>query len=351
MDLTKKEYENIRNALTASEKPFFLFHDDPDGLTSYLLLKRFIGKGNGMMVKARPNIDNRFIDFVKKASPDTVFVVDVAMMQKDFVDAVKQSGVKKIVWIDHHQPMKLSGVDYFNPRTHSIHNNPPASYLCYEAVKETRKEDLWLAMTGIISDWYMPKFENQFRKQYPDLLPKKMTAEQAIFTTKIGRLGRMLSFMLKGSLINALACIRALENVKTPYEILEKSTNEGILIHEKFDRIYENYEIILNDAKATADDTSKDKFLIFTYKTNQSFTGDLSNELLFLYPKRIIVIGREKSDRVMLSFRSRDVPVLPALQKALKGIDGYGGGHENACGGSVSKEDFPKFIEQLKNEF
>src|SRR3989338_5781930 len=156
MDLTKNEYETIRAELLASERPFFLFHDDPDGLVSFLLLKRFIGKGYGMMVKAEPNVNDRFLAAVKSNKPDTIFIVDVAMMQQSFVDTVKSStfGVKTIVWIDHHQPVKLTGVKYFNPRLHSSQNNPQASYLCWKTVEgnTASRQDLWFAMVGIVSD-------------------------------------------------------------------------------------------------------------------------------------------------------------------------------------------------------
>lgn len=356
MDLTQNEYKAIRGELQASERPFFLFHDDPDGLVSFLLLKRFAGKGKGMMVKAEPNVNDRFLAAVKNARPDSIFVLDVALMQQSFVDTVKSSafGVKTIVWLDHHQPVRLSGVKYFNPRLHSPKNNPPASYLCYKAVEEARKQDLWLATIGSVSDWHMPDYADEFRRLYSDLLPKPMTAEEALFTTKLGELGRMFSFMLKGPAYDAFGCIKALEHVNGPYEILNRTTAEGRLIYSRFKRINAEYQRLLADAKAVGDGTdssSDSNFLIFTYKGMQSLSGDLANELLFLYPNRIIVVGREKSEYVMLSFRARNVPVLPALQKALRGIDGYGGGHEQACGGSVNKNDFERFIEQFKREF
>ena len=355
MGLTEQEYETIRGELKASERPFFLFHDDPDGLTSFLLLKRFIGKGYGMMVKAEPNVNDRFLAAVKNAKPDTVFVVDVALMQQSFVDTVKSEsfGVKNIVWIDHHQPVKLSGVKYFNPRLNPPHDNPPASYLCWKTVKEkeTSKNDFWLAMAGIVSDWHMPEFADKFIKAYPQLLPKPMTAEEALFTTDIGKLGRIFSFMLKGPTSEAMACIRALEKVTDPYEILNRTTSHGKFIYHQFKKINSDYEQLLAAAKKAGDSSKDKKFLIFTYKGKQSFSGDLANELLFLYPERILVVGRERQDYYMLSFRARNVPVLPALKKALVGVDGYGGGHENASGGSINKKDFERFIQKFKGEF
>ena len=207
------------------------------------------------------------------------------------------------------------------------------------------------AMIGIISDWHMPEFADDFTKLYPDLLPKHMTAEEALFTTGLGKLARILSFMLKGTTTDAFACIKALEKVESPYEILNRTTQGGKFISGKVKQINSDYEKLLANARAAADASTDKKFLIYTYRGQQSFSGDLANELLFHYPEKIIVVGRERSEYYMLSFRARNVPVLPALKKALVGIDGYGGGHENASGGSVNKKDFEKFIEQFKGEF
>ena len=47
----------------------------------------------------------------------------------------------------------------------------------------------------------------------------------------------------------------------------------------------------------------------------------------------------------------RSPKLLPAaLSKSLEGIEGYGGGHEYACGAAVKKKDFKMFIDNLKRE-
>ena len=53
----------------------------------------------------------------------------------------------------------------------------------------------------------------------------------------------------------------------------------------------------------------------------------------------------------MMSLRSENYEVLPALQAALKDVDGYGGGHPKACGGVVAEKDFDIFVEKFKSEF
>ena len=45
----------------------------------------------------------------------------------------------------------------------------------------------------------------------------------------------------------------------------------------------------------------------------------------------------------------RDLEVRAALEQALDGIEGYGGGHEQACGACIKVGQFKQFIEQLKD--
>jgi len=49
-----------------------------------------------------------------------------------------------------------------------------------------------------------------------------------------------------------------------------------------------------------------------------------------------------------MSIRSRKILIPEALEKALNGLDGYGGGHETACGANVKQRDFREFINRLK---
>ena len=80
-----------------------------------------------------------------------------------------------------------------------------------------------------------------------------------------------------------------------------------------------------------------------------SFTGDLANELLYKYPDKIILVGRKKNDDVRMSIRSRNTLIPPILEKSLSGLEGYGGGHEYACGANIKEEDFKEFVKRIKN--
>ena len=95
---------------------------------------------------------------------------------------------------------------------------------------------------------------------------------------------------------------------------------------------------------------SKENVFVFTYPSSRtSFTSELSNELIYLYPNKLVIVGRHKDDSIRMSFRSTSINVPELLKKALVGIRGYGGGHDLACGGAVNAEDFEKFVENIRN--
>ena len=64
--LTEKDYKKIREELKNCQKPILFFHDDPDGLASFLLLYRYIKEGKGVVVKTYPRIDNKFVNKVEE---------------------------------------------------------------------------------------------------------------------------------------------------------------------------------------------------------------------------------------------------------------------------------------------
>jgi len=340
MALTENQISKIREELENCKNPIIFFHDDADGLCSFLLLYRFVKQGKGIIIKTTPKIDEKFARNVAEYGADKVFIVDIAIVDQEFIDAVDVP----IIWIDHHTPLKREKVMYFNPRINDPKDNLPVSSLCYQVVKE----DLWIATLGTIADWHWPKFIEEFKKQYPDLLDESVNdSETALFETKVGKLIDMISFCLKGTTKEAISCAKILTRIKTPYEILNEETAAGKYIHNKYEEVNKEYQSLLKRAlKQKADG----KILLFRYLHGKiSFTKDIANEFLHRFPDKIIIIAREKSGEMKISLRSKDIPILPVLEKSLQGINGFGGGHEFACGANIMKDDFDRFIENIKS--
>ncbi|MBI2129512.1 DHH family phosphoesterase [Candidatus Woesearchaeota archaeon] len=331
------DYNKIREELETCTKPLFFFHDDADGVCSFLLFYKFIKEGKGIIVKATPRIDSKFIRKAEEYQPDKIFVLDIAMIDDEFIDAVKT----KIVMIDHHELLEKKKILYFNPRLEG--KNVPVTYICYKVAGG----DLWLATLGAAADWFYPEYAEEFSKKYPDLLPENIKdPEKMMFETRLGELMKIFSFVVKGDTDTANKCIKILTRINEPYEILDQTTPQGKFIYQQYEKINKEYESLLKEALKTK---TEGKTFMYIYKDVKiSFTKELSNYFLHKYPDKIIVIGRERFDEVKLSFRASKINVRDVLQKALVGIEGYGGGHEMACGANIKKKDFERFMENFE---
>lgn len=336
--INEEQIKEIRHLLKESEKPLFFFDDDTDGLCSYLLLKKYIDRGKGVIVKSSPKLSRQYLHKIEEYRPDRVFVLDKPMIEQDFVDDAKV----QIVWIDHHPPYNVEGVHYFNPRIENSKDGRPTSYWCYKIARK----NLWIAMCGIIGDWHVPDFVQDFIKKYPDLLKKAKDPGQVIYETRLGKLTKLLNFILKGPTSEVNKCISILEKIESPYEILDRKTPKGKYIYKYYENIDRAYQKLLKEALAKVD---KGRFLLYTYPmTKMSFSGDLANELMYRFPGKLVLIGRVKQSNVVVSIRSNRHNLPKMITEALEDLEGYGGGHEHACGGNIALKDFHVFAERLR---
>jgi len=338
MKLDLDSVAKVKEEISYSKRPLIFFHDDADGVCSFLQFYKFLGGGQGVIVKSNPRIDEKFLKKVHEYQPDKVFIVDIATVDQEFID---QAGCK-VVWVDHHDPLKRENVLYLNPRVHKTEFGPAASWICWQITKQ----DVWSAMAGCVGDWQLlPDLAKEFRKQYPDLLPEGIDRpEQALFDSPVGKIAQMINFSLKGGVKDAMQCVKILTRISSPYELLEGNTPQSEFIHKKIKPFVKEYEGLLKRIEKAKQ--KSDKMHVFTYKTtNNSFSGELSNETLYRRPDKVIIIAREKNDEMRSSLRSAgNVLIAPILAKALTEVEGFGGGHPHACGACIKKKDWKRFL-------
>ncbi|MDP6293546.1 MAG: DHH family phosphoesterase [Candidatus Woesearchaeota archaeon] len=336
--LTKPEIAELGKIIDAAERPFVFFHDDPDGLASFLLLYRKIQVGKGYPLKAAPQLTMDYARLTADYGADTVIILDIAMADQDFLDALHLP----TVWVDHHQLQKPKNVLYLNPQVRK--KNIPTPALLWPLA---RKEDLWIATVGCVGDWHVPSFAKECKKQYPYLFGKKMTVQDLLFNSNLGILARVFSFCLKGSTSDVNTNVKIFTRIQDPKEILEQTTPQGKYIWRYYSKINVHYEKLREEALKSVKD---DPLLVFTYGDDKlSLTKDLANELLALHPDKIIVLGRRKSGEVRCSLRSGPkINVRDKLMNALTKVDGRGGGHEQACGCAIKEDDFERFLDELR---
>lgn len=344
MAIPQQDLDTFKERLLASARPLFLFDDDCDGMASFVQLYRMKGEGKGVVVKASPKVDATFLRKVDEYQPDLIVILDKPIVLEEFFEGTQTP----ILWLDHHAPQDVSKwkhVTYFNPRVHDDADNKPTSYWCYLIAGGP----LWVATVGIVADWHIVDCVTDFAKQYHDLMPSQWDhPEDLLFRedSKLGKLIKMISFSLKGTAQDMMKSVLVLTRIESPYEIVNQTTSRGKFVYKKYGKIARKYDGLLSRAKKAADDT----LLHFVYVDDEmSLTSDLSNELLYLFPEQLVVVGRKHEGEVKFSLRSASkYDVASMLPEALKGVSGYGGGHMYACGACVKEQDVDRFVKQLR---
>ena len=334
--------KQIKTYLENSTNPLIFFDDDSDGLASFLLIYKYLGRGKGVIVTHNA-VDDSYLKSVEYYHPDLILVLDKHTITQEFVDKVNVP----ILWIDHHPPNPIEGVKHFNPLYSDKKDSRPTSYWCYKLTNE----NLWIAAIGIVADWSL-ELHQDFCKEYKDLTDCKLNEPpDVLFNTKLGTLAKLFTFILKGKKEDVKKSIKILTRIEDPNEILNGTTPRGKFIYKRFEKINREYESLLKDALENS--IKYKNILLYTYSaTSTSYTPILSNELQYKFPDKVILVARGKNDSFKISLRSyyKGNIILPKLiNKALEGLNGYGGGHDHACGGNIHKDDFKTFVDRMEH--
>ena len=81
--LTEKQYQQIKEELDNCKNPLFFFDDDPDGLSAFLLLYRYLKEGHGFVVKTHPKLDIRSAPKIEQFDADKVFILEKTRLVED----------------------------------------------------------------------------------------------------------------------------------------------------------------------------------------------------------------------------------------------------------------------------
>jgi single-stranded DNA-specific DHH superfamily exonuclease len=342
--LTQNQIKEIREHLSKAQNPLFLFDNDQDGLCSFLLLQRYIGRGKGFPVKSSPRMNKDYFRKVKELNADYIFILDQPEVSEEFFEEVEKVNLP-VVWIDHHEidlkKVKIPGfVSYYNPLFNKDKTKEPVTALCYQIVN--KKEDSWLGVVGCVSDSFFPDFYKDFKRQYPELAIESKEPFKIFYDSEIGKIARIFGFALKDRVSNVISLIRFLAVVKGPYEILNESKNNKIF-HSRFSEIEGKFNRIIDKAKKEA----SGNLIFFKYAGDTSMSADLANKLMFLFPEKAVIVVYNKGPKVNISARGKNIRKL--MLKAIEGLeDATGGGHENAAGAQVRLKDMEEFEKRIR---
>ncbi|MFZ5955205.1 MAG: DHHA1 domain-containing protein [Nanoarchaeota archaeon] len=337
--LKDSELKQIREFLEKSQNPLFFFDNDADGLCSFLILQRALGRGKGVAIKSFPDLNKTYLRKIEELNPDFVFILDKAKVSREFLEGVNEKSIPT-VWIDHHLEIIeediLNKIEYYN----SSPSSEPVTYIAYKIFP--RKQDMWLAMIGCIGDSFMPEFAREFEKNYPEFFNSKLSASDSLFTTELGKIVKILNFGLKDTTTNVVNLVKYLTRANNIYDILEenKSTRQ---LYYRFNQLNKIYENLIKKAESFS---KSSKLLFFTYSGEMSMSCEISNELAFRHKNKIIAVAFKKQEKANVSIRGKNARSLTL--KALEGIENSsGGGHEQACGAQVPIDKLDEFKENL----
>ncbi len=339
--LSQTQIKEIREHLKSSQNPLFFFDNDTDGLCSFLLLARYIGKGKGVAIKSYPDLNKSYARKLYELNPDYVFILDKPVVSDEFLEEAKKMNLP-VVWIDHHESSEPvpKEVYYYNPAKNSNPSTEPVTYLSWKITD--RKQDLWLAMIGCIGDNYFPDFAEEFNKKYPDLYKEAKSASEILYEAEIGKLTRVLDFALKDRTSNVVRMLKTLLKTESPYEVLKDESRNKILA--RFKQINRKYIKLVKKAEKFS---NKGKILFFQYGGDLSLSSNISNELSYKFPNKIIVVAYLKGTKVNISLRGENVRDITL--KAIQDLEeATGGGHENATGAKIEVEDLPEFKKKIE---
>lgn len=346
--LTEKQIGEIKEHLERAQNPLFFYDNDADGLCSFVLLRRFIGRGKGVAVRSYPDLDVSYARKAQELNADYVFVLDKPVISEEFIEEVDRLGIP-MVWIDHHDipseefEKKFKNLSVYNParNTGKEKSEEPVTYWSYKITE--RKEDVWLAVIGCIADHYFPDFFGEFSERYGELSGMVSEPFEAYYKTEIGRIAQALNFGLKDSISNVVRMQNFLISVKGPDEIFAELPG-NYAFRKRHSAVRKKYDDLLSKAKESIDGN----LIFFDYGGELSISADISNELSFLYSDKIIAVAFIKGEITNMSLRGKNVRGI--LERVLKKVDGGGGGHEDAVGARISTKDIEKFKEALKEE-
>ena len=341
MALSLDLLRQAREFLDASQNPLFFFDNDVDGLCSFLLLRRALGRGRGVPIKSFPDLKAQYLRKVDELNPDAVIVLDKAEASEEFLQGCKDRHLP-ILWIDHHESKTASLIDKYCLYLNAVSEGQPTTFVAYSIFE--RKQDLWLAMIGCTGDAYKPHFAQEFEKSSPELYNANLTPVQALNQTEIGKMVRMLNFGLMDSITNVVQLIKYLFTAKNAYDLLEENAKTK-QFHRRYAELNEYFMKQINKARESIDED--DPIIFHSYAGSTSMSSMIANKLSFLYPDKLIVVGFKRQEKVNISLRGKNaLSITLAVTKEIQGSTG--GGHEVATGAMVPIDEWDKFKELVK---
>ena len=335
--LDNDQLNELKEKLENSSNPLFLFDNDSDGFCSAILLMRALDRGTALPIKSFPDLDKNLIQRIKEIIPDTLFILDKPLTNKEFLEEMKELNIPVVV-IDHHELNDVTKLaSYYN----TFPSSEPTSFIAQKIFN--RKKDEWISMIGCTYDVFKPDFSKDFAKQFPELYNDSLDAFETLHNSDVGKLTRMISLSLKTSYVTLQKMIEFFLKINAPHDILIEN-EENAFIYRRYNFLNRILEKNAKKAKIFP------KFVLVEYSGDYSLSSDISNKVFFENEKKFVAVCFKRYEWVNISLRGENAKRF--TEKVVSKIEGStGGGHEVACGLRVPGDRFEEFKEMLFKEF
>lgn len=342
--LTQKQIKEIREHLEKARNPVFFYDVDADGLCSFLLLARWIGRGKGVVTRNFRESGTQYIKRAEELGADYIFVLDNPTMPQEFVDEINKMNIPLVV-IDHHDVPRLDSIEFYYNTVEVSGKNESVSYLCYEITKQ--KKDMWLAVVGSIADCQMLGFFKEFAKENSDLVDCEYeSAFDVRYKCKLGKIIDIFNYGLKDTTTNVVRMSNFLLKVNFPSEIFEENYKTKSFL-DRYNFIEGIIKKLIDKAEDKID--LDKKLLFFSYGGCVSVSQHLADRLMYKYPELVIVVGYNLGGGIIKFSLRGPIDVRELTLNAIENIHGAtGGGHKHATGAQIPENSVEKFKRNLE---
>ncbi len=334
-----KHFHNFINSLSSIDKIAIIAHNDLDGMASTILMEEVIKK-KGIKIKFigfyqySSKVLEEITNDLKKNSINKVFVLDLNLdnINKKLFSKFREEFAFLI--IDHHPANPLFKKHKSIIKTDSYDCSALTTYFLINS-PESIKKWLWLISSAMISDCsYRKKANLEFlKKYYPEI------TEKNILNSAPSKLANKISSILiffKTDLIKAYNLIKKgkFDEFDSIHKEISKEISKFVSKFEKESKSYSNKNL-----------------RIYYFNPKFDVSNIITTKASFNNPNEIFVgISDDGASFLKISIRdqSGNKDTNNLIKESIKKLrDSSGGGHKNASGGRIRKEDFNKFIDNL----
>lgn len=356
----KKAVAFLKNACE-EDRILVLGHGDGDGVCSIAILCEFLKRKNVpwkrkvLFDAERAGPAQETMSVFEEFRPTKIIMADFPVQGK-LTDFIKQfRGIKEALVIDHHNrvPVQSDYITLFDPRTFTEDDSQVfacaylAYYLCSLAGDVSGLS--WVAAIGSRADWVFDK----------NSALKEALKKEFVFMRTDGL--NPLADDLVG-IIDFNHFMGSKEYEDEVFRLIDESVaqkNPLLFLSEKhrFENLFEmfqNKKAVLYDSVSSEVAGAKklsDRIVVLDMKQSEG-SRTIASVVAVKYLDCLVVVCSQSDkypEKINMSVRnsSGEFDCGKVVHSAMRGLDGFGGGHPYAAGGTIVKTDVDRFFKNL----